>query len=146
MIAREYPFTEDEMQRISSAIRTYHTAIEHRTNKEWFKFVDVEHVLTLIQTGLMPTALLDDSYLVLYTIGAPWYHPSIQFVQEQLVLRVGAGGTLRKVTDFLEHKAKFHNAAGVAVGTALAHNDESLKRMYAKRGYNQQGVQLLKLT
>lgn len=147
MIPKQFPFTATDATRIASAIRTYADSIGHRINKVWFKSVDTQHVLSLILTGGVNAAIVNDSYLVLYEAGAPWYNPTVTVVEELMVLSLQDGSptaSLKDVTDFLEGQGRIHKATLVVVGTALAHRDEALIRMYGRLGFNRESTMLIK--
>lgn len=143
MIAQEYPFTDEQSAQITSSLRKYHAKIAHRTNKVWFEFVDLEHVLGTILSGALPCAIVD-GYLVMYDHGAPWYNPNIIVLEEVMVITVQPGGEFRNVVRFLESKGRLHSASFVAVGTALAQTDSLLARKYSALGFQQSAVQLAK--
>lgn len=143
MTFKHYPFTGAEEQLISRALRKYHRRISHYANKLWFKGVDPEYVLTQILQGHVKAALLEH-YLVVFDIGGVWYNPELLYVEERLVLAVSPGGRLSDVTTFLEELARLNGAEYVGVGTALAHNDEALSRMYSAEGYQPSGITLTK--
>ena len=140
---KQYPFTDTEAQLISGVLRTYADRIAHYANKQWFKGVDPEFVLSQILGGHVHAALLPH-YLVVFDLGGVWYNKTLLCVEEKLVLCVNPGGNLREVTDFLEYIARLNGAAVVGVGTALAHNDRALSRMYSRLGYQPSGVTLIK--
>jgi len=140
---KQYPFTDPEAQLISGVLRTYADRIVHYANKQWFKGVDTEFVLAQILGGHVHAALLPH-YLVVFDLGNVWYNKTLLCVEEKLVLAVSPGGQLREVTDFLEYIARVNGANFVGVGTALAHDDRALSRMYSRLGYQPSGVQLTK--
>ena len=143
MIAREFPFTAAEADAIESALRTYHSRILRCTNKVWFAHVDVDRVLNLILTGEVKAALVE-GFLILYEVGVPWYSEHSLVLSEMMVLRVTPGGDFQVVPQFLESKGRFYGCDFVCVGTALAHNDLALARMYERSGYHVEAMQLIK--
>jgi hypothetical protein len=140
---KQYPFTDAEAQLISDVMRAYASRISHYANKQWFKGVDLEYVLAQILCGRVHAALLPH-YLVVFDLGQVWYNKTLLCVEEKLVLAVSPGGQLREVTDFLEYIARVNDATLVGVGTALAHDDRALSRMYSRLGYQPSGVTLTK--
>lgn len=140
---RMHPFSAADEQIIEAAVRTYHSRIGSRINKMWFKHVDVNRVLTRILSGDLLAAIVDDSYLVVFTIGAPWY--TDELVLEELgILTLGRGGDFAVVTRFLEDAAKANGCVMVAVGTALSRENEALARKYKRQGYLTEAYQLIK--
>lgn len=142
MIALPHPFTAAESRDISAALRTYHSKISTRSNKDWYQHVDVGRVLTSILNGDNEAALVD-GFLVVYNVGTTWYSDQ-RMLEEIMVLRVYPGGDFYNVPKYLEAKAKEHGCAMVAVGTALARSDPALVKMYEKAGYHVAAVQLTK--
>jgi len=143
MIAQEYPFTDEQSAQITSSLRKYHAKIAHRTNKVWFEYVDLDHVLSTILSGALPCALVD-GYLVVYDHGSPWYNPNITVLEEVMVMTIQPGGEFSNVVRFLESKGRLYNASFVFVGTALAHVDRLLVKKYEALGFQQSAVQLAK--
>ncbi len=82
-----------------------------------------------------------DGYLVYYGVTAPWYS-DVTILHELLVVRVGQGGTLRGVTQFLQHRANITGAQIVAVGTALSRSDRALSRLYQAEGFTPEAITL----
>lgn len=146
MHVKKFPFSAADAARIESALRTYHAKIEHRITKVWFKFVDVDHVLTLITSGEANAFIVDNSYLVVVDVGIPWYSKSVILVEEQMVLKLLDGGApFTSVTDFLHLVGEQHKAAAMVAGTALAPVDEAVARLYQRQGFSVQCQSLAKL-
>lgn len=80
-------------------------------------------------------------FLVAYGVSTPWYS-SRQILHELLVVRVGPGGTLHGVAQFLRRKAREAGAYTVAVGTAFAKSDRALSRLYQAEGFKPEAVLL----
>lgn len=144
MITQSYPFTDEQADRIVSSLRKYHAKIAHRTNKVWFEYVDLDHVLSTILTGAMPAAVVDDAYLVMYDHGTPWYNPNITVLEEVMVIKIAPGGSFDNVVAFLQSKGRLHNASLVSVGTALAMQDDTLAGWYERHGFQVSAHQLVK--
>lgn len=85
---------------------------------------------------------LVDGYLVCFRFAPPWFS-STDFLQELLIVRVGDGGTLTGVADFLRSQARAAGAAGVILGTALAPSDPALSRLYQAEGFSPQATMLI---
>lgn len=144
MITQSYPFTDEQSAQITSSLRKYHAKIAHRTNKVWFEYVDLDHVLSTILTGAMPAAIVDDSYLVMYDHGTPWYNPNITVLEEVMVIKIAPGGSFDNVVAFLQSQGRLHHASFVSVGTALAMQDDTLAGVYQRYGFQTSAHQLVK--
>jgi hypothetical protein len=146
MIIKEFPFSDADWSLIEPAIRACHSNVGHRTSKVWFKAVDIEHVLTQIKYGNMHAAYIDNSYVVVYSFGVPWYSSDVTFIEEHFVCAVNPTTSFDSVTKFMDLLAEFHNADYIAVGTALAHSNGSLVRLYQRHdpGYQPECIQLIK--
>lgn len=83
-----------------------------------------------------------DGYLVYFAVGTPWYSTT-PILSELLVVRVGEGGTLAGVANFLRSQARAAGARLVAVGTSWSKNDRALSRMYQAEGFTPQATLLI---
>lgn len=145
MHVKKFPFTAADTARVEAALRTYHDKIKHRITKVWFKFVDVDHVLTLITSGEANAFIVDNSYLVVVDVGTPWYSRTAIIVEEQMVLRLDGGAApFTSVTEFLQRVSDQHSADLTVVGTALAPVDEAVARLYQRQGFRTQCQSLAK--
>lgn len=84
---------------------------------------------------------LVDGYLVYFEVGTPWYSTQ-QILSELLIVRVGPGGTLRGVAQFLREQARAAGAALVAVGTTFSRSDRALARLYQAEGFTPEAITL----
>lgn len=82
-----------------------------------------------------------DGYMVVFQAGRPWYSTET-ILNELLVVRVGPGGTLRGVVQFLRQQAREAGASLLAVGTAFAPSDRALSRLYQSEGFKPEGITL----
>lgn len=82
---------------------------------------------------------------VMYTVANSWCGTDCA-LEEQLVLRLYAGGNLGDVVQWLELEASRLQATGIIVGTALANSDRALVRTYNRHGFTQEAVALYKPT
>ncbi len=89
--------------------------------------------------------IINESYLVAYDIGTPWYAAEdVSFLQECLVLAIAISGDFTAIPVFLERKAREAGAVLVLAGTALANSDNALASLYHPAGYVQQSLTLVK--
>ena len=84
--------------------------------------------------GGIEALVLDEAYLVAYSVGSPWYSERV-FLQENIILRIGEGSSFSAVCDLLDDLAEQHAANDILVGGALAKHPEALSRKYMRHGY-----------
>lgn len=114
------------------------------SSKRWAETIDPYVVLASIMTGAIPAVIVNETYLVVYVVGSPWYTYK-RVLEEQVVIRIYPGpGILNEVVTALEDIAAKSNCIGVSVGTALADNDVALCRLYERRGFQTECISLYK--
>jgi len=125
---------------IDSAIRKH----KLRGGKGWFKYLDLDAVMQGLYVN--ETYIVDDTYLVSYLVGTPWYaDDSITYLEEKLVLRISdEGSSFSVVPAFLEDRRQAHGAVLVGVGTAFALSDRAMSKVYNNHGFHQEAVSLIK--
>lgn len=116
-------------------------AHSEKLGKSWLRDIDREQVLHSILAGAVQARIVH-GYLVLFTVGSPWYS-TVSVLEECLVLRLYPGGTLRDVAAFLELEAEANGCVRVCVGTALA-NDRAIARVYNSAGFYEEARTLVK--
>jgi len=88
--------------------------------------------------------LVDDAFLVVFSVATPWYAPSNSFeIREELVLKIG-DGDFSCVPAFLEQRRAAEGACLTAVGTSLARSDEHLAAKYEQHGFRKEATLLIK--
>lgn len=101
---------------------------------------DLEYVVDRIIKGEeLLAVILDDSYLLVYSIGSPWYSKSTVLV-EDMVLRLAPGSHFSVVTDYLEDLAEQNDCDMILVGGALARSSRAITRLYQRQGFTVEGV------
>lgn len=114
-----------------------------RSGKVWVGKVQVPRVLEALLDPDNFVFIVDEAFLVYYEVGQPWYSDT-DVLEEKLVLNLRTGTPFSSVTDFLEERARLHQAELIGVGTALAASDAALVRCYARQGYRQEAITLIK--
>jgi hypothetical protein len=109
-------------------------AIASAADREVVRNLDTKELVYRITTGQTSALILDEAYLLVYTVGSPWYADRIM-VAEQLLLRIGEGSSFSSIVDLLDDLAQEHNADCILLGGALAKNPRALARMYKRYGY-----------
>jgi hypothetical protein len=98
------------------------------------KLSNAAYATEMIVQGGVDSVILDEAYLVVYSVGQPWYSDRI-FLQENMVLRIGEGSNFSAVCDLLDDLAQHAGANDILVGGALAKYPRALIRLYKSRGY-----------
>lgn len=116
---------------------------QKRTGKVWVQRVRLDKVLDVLLDPDNYVFIVDETFLVFYEVGQPWYADT-DVLEEKLVLNLRQGAKFSAVTDFLEERARLHQAELIGVGTALAASDAALVRCYTREGYRQEAITLIK--
>lgn len=98
----------------------------------------VELALNMIVGGGVKSVVVDESYLVVYDCGKPWYSFH-NVLQELLVLRIGRGSSFWAVTGVLDYLAEINGCSEIVVGGALTRAPKALCRLYSRAGYVDEG-------
>lgn len=117
-------------------------AIIARAQKEWSRTLSREDALLTLRNlgkGTSPYGLqatvLNDSHLLLWTLGSPWYAPSERWITEQFYVRIGKGSS-KDAFVAIDALARNVGATGVVMATSLAADDSALGRLLASNGYS----------
>lgn len=90
--------------------------------------------------------LVEDTFLVVYSVITPWYAPRNSFeLREELVLRITHNAIdFSVVPEFLAQRAEAEGVVLTAVGTALARSDDALATKYEQHGFLREATLLTK--
>lgn len=114
--------------------------------KSWFGCIDVDAVKAAPLDGITThemEAFRVGPYAVLYSIATPWYNPREIFLQEHLVIRVGAVGSFRCVPEALIQRAQELGCGHIVVGDALT-IDDRLARVYNRYGFQVEAQSMIR--
>lgn len=100
---------------------------------------DLEYTVERIVTGEVSAVILDEAYLLVYSVGSPWYSQETA-VAELMVLRIAKGGEFSVVTDFLKDVADENNCRMIYAGGALAVSSRAISRLYQRHGFSVEGT------
>ncbi|MES1979735.1 MAG: hypothetical protein V4451_16975 [Pseudomonadota bacterium] len=145
----EYPHRGELMKRAPEIM----DAVLRRSagkGKDWEGRMDTEAAIEIAQAladgqdipGLQAT-VLNNSHLVIYSLGSPWYACTKVWFIEQFFIRIGRGPVACALHD-LEDLARALGASTIVMATSLAANDSALGRLYAQHGYSGQSTQHFK--
>lgn len=87
-----------------------------------------------IIAGEIESLIVDEAYLVCYSLGMPWFTTEL-ILKEEMILRIGDGSNFSAVTDLLDDLAAISGANTIIVGGAFARAPVALIRMYSRAGY-----------
>lgn len=106
--------------------------------KSVHRFLNATQAVNFVfDTPGVKTFVVDETYLVAYTVVGPWsLDLGLQVVQELLIARIyDGGGTFDGVMDFLESEAKLFQCIGVVVGSALTRDDRAFAKVLSAHGF-----------
>lgn len=112
--------------------RAIHLSLEATVS---YLCTDIDYVVDSIVTNELTSVVLDEAYLLVYTVGSPWYSKEL-VVSEDMVLRIGKGSSFSVVTDYLDDLAEKYDAKIQITGGALARHHRAITRMYERAGYS----------
>lgn len=96
---------------------------------------DVEYTTEMIVQNLVDATVIDNSYLLVYSIVVPWYSKNRTVLCEDMVLRIGKGSKFSRVIATLDHLADKHDCCAIVTGGALARSSKAIERLYRQGGY-----------
>lgn len=96
---------------------------------------DKAYAVETIVQGEVDALIIDEAYLLVYTVCSPWYSKSRNILNECLVLRIGEGSTFSAVTQVLEDLGDEYDVDAIVTGGALARNSKAIVRLYERAGY-----------
>lgn len=135
----------DDYQRIATAVIECIEDMRESGDKAITRRLDEQSVMSHIISS--PNAwLVQNTFLVVYSIVAPWYAPRNSFeLREELVLRITpSNDPFSVVPAFLEQRAEAEGVVLTAVGTALARSDDALAAKYEQHGFLREAILLTK--
>lgn len=144
-----YPHKDALMQRAPEIAASVMQRSE-RDGKDWDNRLESEAALAIFQRladgedipGLQ-AVILNDSHLLVYSLGHPWWCKDKAWMIEQFFIRIDRGPASGAFHD-LDELAKSLGCTTVVMATSLAANDQALGRLYAKHGYRPQSSQHFK--
>lgn len=96
---------------------------------------DPLYTVELIVQGIVDSVVIDEAYLLVYSVAKPWYSKNQWLLSEDLVLRIGKGSSFRAVTETLDFLAEDNECVAIITGGALARNTRAITRLYQQSGY-----------
>ena len=91
--------------------------------------------MSVIVDGTVSSVVIDEAYLLVYSIGQPWYSLGHTVFQEDLVLRIGSGSTYGRVIQTMEALAVKNQCSTLVAGGALSRSSRAITRLYRMHGF-----------
>lgn len=121
-----------------------------RDGKSFADLIDHNAALSTVESLLrgepsegVQAVILNDSHLLVYSVGAPWFAGQDVWLIEQFYMRVGRGSS-DAALDAVDELGRSLGCSTVVFGTSLAPSDKALGRLLERRGYLPQSSQLIK--
>lgn len=135
----------EDYQKIAVAVIQCIDTMRKEGGKAITRRLDEQSVMTHIISS-QNAWLLEDTFLVVYSIVTPWYAPCNSFeLREELVLRITHNSRdFSVVPEFLAQRAEAEGVVLTAVGTALARSDDALATKYEQHGFLREATLLTK--
>lgn len=111
------------------------TGSEHTTSTVRHLCDDMEYTVSVIVDGDVSSVVIDEAYLLVYSVGQPWYSLGHTVFQEDLVLRIGSGSNFGRVVETMEGLAAEHNCSTLLAGGALSRSSRAITRLYRMHGF-----------
>lgn len=142
--ARARLVNEEDYSLIFKAVNSATEELVEAGTKPLANTMDPEVAVDFLIYSNTHSYILDETFLVAYTIGEPWFSKD-KFLGELMVIRVaGLTGSLKDVKSFLQSEAERHSCKWIAVGTLLSPREEALSALYTRSGYSKSLIQLVK--
>ena len=89
----------------------------------------------MIVQNIVDAVVINESYLLVFSVVKPWYSKNRSILCEDLVLRIGSGSSFRDVVAALEHLADLNECNAIITGGALARSSRAITRLYQRFGF-----------
>lgn len=108
---------------------------KHNSSSVSYLCDDPQYTVDMIVQNMVDSVVIDESYLLVFSVVKPWYSMNRVLLSEDLVLRIGKGSTFRAVASTLEHLAELNNCDAIITGGALSRSSRAIIRLYQRFGY-----------
>lgn len=143
VLLQEREWSTKQWDELNDAMVRVASAAKQSQAKGWFKHIRVEDCMASIDGKLVRASRIDDDFVIVYGVGAPWYNWSFKALEEMLVIRLRKGSNYRKVLSALTILAEQHECKSIVVGDALT-LDDRLARVYERAGFRRESSQFIK--
>lgn len=105
-------------------------------SKPWQAYINypeaLDYMLHCLTTDDASTIWRVGGYVVMYSVGRSWH--GIDFLDEEVIVRVAGGGRIEDVLDFLEERATYEGVKLTGLGTAYHPRDADYAERLLSRG------------
>lgn len=96
---------------------------------------DPQYTVEMVVQNMVDAVVIDESYLLVFSIVKPWYSKNRLVLSEDLVLRIGKGSSFSAVAFALEQIAETNECDAIITGGALARSSRAITRLYQRFGF-----------
>jgi hypothetical protein len=96
---------------------------------------DRDYTIQMIVQNIVDAVVINESYLLVFSVVKPWYSKNRIILCEDLVLRIGKGSCFRDVIATMEHLADINECDAIITGGALARSSRAITRLYQRFGF-----------
>lgn len=111
------------------------TGSKHKNSTVSHLCDDMEYTLQVIVEGNVSSVVIDEAYLLVYSVGQPWYSLGHTVFQEDLVLRLAPGSQFGRVIQTMESLATDNGCSTLIAGGALSRSSRAITRLYRMHGF-----------
>lgn len=108
---------------------------EHSSSSVSYLCDDPQYTVEMVVQNMVDAVVIDESYLLVFSVVKPWYSKNRLVLSEDLVLRIGKGSSFRAVVATLEHLAETNDCDAIVTGGALARSSRAITRLYQRFGF-----------
>lgn len=143
VLLQEREWSTKQWDELNDAMVRVASAAKQSQAKGWFKHIRVEDCMAAIDGKFVRASRIDDDFVIVYSVGTPWYNWYFRSLEEMLVIRLRKGSNYRKVLSALTLLADQHDCKSIVVGDALT-QDDRLARVYERAGFRRESSQFIK--
>lgn len=96
---------------------------------------DREYTVQVIVQNMVDAVVINESYLLVFSVVKPWYSKNKTVLCEDLVLRIGKGSSFSDVIATMEDLAEVNECDAIITGGALARSSRAITRLYQRFGF-----------
>jgi hypothetical protein len=96
---------------------------------------DRNYTVQMIVQNIVDAVVVNESYLLVFSVVKPWYSKNSTILCEDLVLRIGKGGSFGDVIAAMEYLAGLNECNAIITGGALARSSRAITRLYQRFGF-----------
>ena len=114
----------------------------HKNNKPWTVLFSKESAL---RTAKEKGIILNNSYLILFSISVPWFVGSAVLYEQAVVKLYRNDTSMNHVCAFFTYEALARGCVAVFSGSMFAYSSKGMRRLYERNGFVHEGDQMVKV-